>query len=124
MRSPKRILAAIFTTTTFTALAIVGTAEAASAEPCPSGATCAYAWINYDAHAGPVYGDNEDLGRYYQWTGAESIYNNGVHCDVYIYSAMFYGGTRYPLAKGSGWTNIYGKAIWHHALSNKWYNCR
>lgn len=69
-----------------------------------------------------MYGDNQDLGPSYQWTGAESIYNNGKRCDVYIYSDIYYGGTRYPLLKGSGWTNLHKQrpAIEWTAMSNKW----
>jgi hypothetical protein len=123
MRSTKRVFFVSAATILLASAATLGNTTAASADPCPSGAVCAYQDINWNGYPGPLYGNNEDLGAYYQWTSANSIYNNGKSCDVYIYSAMFYGGTRYPLARGTGWKNLNGKAIQEQALSNKWYNC-
>jgi hypothetical protein len=106
------------------AAGVVGlTAGPAAAESCPSGATCAYTTTNWASSAGPVTGNNKNLTGYSRWTGAESIYNNGKSCNVYIYSATGYNGSRYPLNKGTGWRTISGSAIWHHAYSNQWYGC-
>lgn len=95
----------------------------AVADTCPSGAVCAYAATNWSGTAYDVYQDNTSLTAYYGWTHAESIYNNGKSCNVYIYSGTNYGGSRYPLNRGTGWKSISGSAIWHHAYSNKWYGC-
>ncbi|GAA3774788.1 hypothetical protein GCM10022225_73200 [Plantactinospora mayteni] len=123
MRSPKRILAA-FGATAMLTTALVGIAAApASADPCPSGATCAYTSTNWAGAPGPVYGDNRDLSGFAKWRGAESIYNNGTSCNVYVYSGTGYSGVRYPLARGTGWTTLSGSSIWHHAYSNRWYGC-
>ncbi|GAB2933605.1 hypothetical protein GCM10027280_21770 [Micromonospora polyrhachis] len=122
MRLRKRVVAVLGATVMATA-GLVGIAAPASADPCPSGATCAYTSTNWSGAPGPVYGDNRDLSIYAKWRGAESIYNNGNSCHVYIYSKVGYAGSRYPLARGTGWQNIIGSALWHHAYSNLWYGC-
>ncbi|MEV0458251.1 peptidase inhibitor family I36 protein [Catellatospora methionotrophica] len=121
MRSPKQIIASIGLVGLMTTLAVGGLTGTASADACPSGATCAYTTTNWGGAPGPVYGNNTDLRSFAKWTGAESIYNNGTQCNVYVYSSTSYGGTRYPLNKGTGWKTISGSAIWHHAWSNKWF---
>lgn len=123
MRAVKQIAAAISVVGTLTTVAVLGVANPASADPCPSGATCAYTSTNWGGAPGPVYGDNNDLRSFPKWTGAESIYNNGTQCNVYIYSGINRGGTRYPLNRGTGWRTISGSAIWHHAYSNLWFGC-
>lgn len=123
MRSPKRILAAFGAAAMLTTVAVGLGAAPASAATCPSGATCAYTALNWASSAGPVYGDNTNLSVYTTWAGAQSIYNNGTSCNVYIYSGTSYGGVRYALNRGTGWKTISGSSIWHHAYSNKWYGC-
>ncbi|GIG87990.1 peptidase inhibitor family I36 protein [Plantactinospora endophytica] len=120
MRSPKRILATLGATAMLSTALVGITAAPASADPCPSGAACAYTNENWVGTAGPVYGDNNNLRQYATWNGAESIYNNGNSCTVYIYSALNRGGARYPLARGTGWRTLSGSSLWHHAWSNKW----
>lgn len=117
----RKILPISVAVASLTAGAVGLTAGPAAAESCPSGATCAYTTTNWTSSAGPVYGNNNDLTMYSRWTGAESIYNNGTQCNVYIYSSTGRHGTRYALNKGTGWRTISGSDIWHHAYSNLWY---
>ncbi|GHJ36596.1 peptidase inhibitor family I36 protein [Streptomyces sp. TS71-3] len=123
MHSLRRSLTALATTTALAAIATAGVTETASASACPSGAVCAYQDLDWRGVPGPLYGDNQDLTPYYQWTTANSIYNNGTRCDVYIYSYQWYRGTRYALNRGTGWKSLNGSAIQESALSNKWFNC-
>ncbi|MCF6525070.1 peptidase inhibitor family I36 protein [Streptomyces sp. JJ36] len=103
---------------------VAATASPAAASACPEGATCAYTSPNWAGSPGPVWQNNTNLSGYAKWRGAESIYNNGTYCNVYIYSGTNYTGTRYPLNLNTGWKSIAGSQIWHHAYSNKWYGSR
>jgi Peptidase inhibitor family I36 len=110
------------------ALAISGTAVAVSAAPaaadaCPRGATCGYTATNWVGTAYDVYADNRDLTMFAGFRYAESIYNNGASCNVYIYSERNHQGARYPLNRGTGWRSLAGSAIKDHAFSNKWFGC-
>ena len=119
----RHILAGSLAVAAVTAGAVSLGAGPAAAESCPSGATCAYTTTNWASAAGPVTGNNTNLTQFSKWTGAESIYNNGTSCNVYIYSSTGYHGTRYALNRGTGWKTIAGSDIWHHAYSNQWYGC-
>lgn len=121
MPNLKKLTATLGVTGALTASALLGTAGVASADACPSGATCSYSTTNYGGKPGPVYGDNNDLTGYYTWTHSESIYNNGTSCNVTIYSGTGRSGTAYPLNRGTGWKTTSGSKIWHHAYSNKWF---
>ncbi|MER7196061.1 peptidase inhibitor family I36 protein [Streptomyces flaveolus] len=116
-------VAAVFASLALAGAGIAVTAPSANADACPSGAVCAYAAENWWGTGDKKYGNNENLTDFFNWTNAESIYNNGTSCNVYIYSGTNYGGVRYPLNRGTGWKSIRGSSIWHHAYSNKWYGC-
>jgi hypothetical protein len=51
---------------------------------------------------------------------AESIYNNGKNCNVYLYPETNYKGGGILLNKGTGWKSISGSTLWHHTKSNYW----
>ncbi|MEU2965913.1 MULTISPECIES: peptidase inhibitor family I36 protein [Streptomyces] len=116
-------VAAVFASLALAGTGVAITAPSATADPCPSGAVCAYASTNWQKPPDKKYRDNRNLTDYFNWTNAESIYNNGASCNVYVYSGTNYGGVRYPLNRGTGWRSIAGSSIWHHAYSIQWYGC-
>ncbi|MEU2062495.1 peptidase inhibitor family I36 protein [Streptomyces sp. NPDC013455] len=103
-----------------------GTAEAAYS--CPSGALCAYTSTYGYGDRGAVYQDNRDLTGFYQFRGAESLWNAGTSCNVRVYSERNYTGHYWTLARGTGWYSLndvennpeLGTALYHHVYSNNW----
>ncbi|MEV4664073.1 peptidase inhibitor family I36 protein [Micromonospora echinofusca] len=95
------------------------TAAPASADPCPSGALCAYTQYDWGGAPGPVYDDNTNLLQYTKFANAASLYNNGKSCNVTVYYNTGYRAPAYNLNRGTGWRRL-GSNLYHHVGSNRW----
>ncbi|OPC77609.1 hypothetical protein B4N89_41670 [Embleya scabrispora] len=98
----------------------VGSATPAVADPCPSGALCAYLSANYAGDPGTVYGDNNNLLQYNKFNNAVSVSNSGTQCTVTIYSGLNKTGSHQAIPRGYGIGNLSGTPYYKNIASNKW----
>ncbi|GEB58669.1 peptidase inhibitor family I36 protein [Streptomyces gardneri] len=96
------------------------TATPAAADPCPSGALCAYLSTNYAGDPGTVYGNNSNLLQYNKFNNAVSVSNSGTQCAVRIYSGTGRTGSSVNIPRGYGIGNLAGSAFYKNVASNHW----
>ena len=103
------------------AAAAAALARAASA--CPSGDVCVWDGTNYSGSFHGIYGtESNDTGSY-DWTHAESVYNNGKSCVATVWTGENFTGTPRSFARRSGLSSLRGTDAWHHLYSNSWGQC-
>ncbi|MVO86399.1 hypothetical protein GPA10_16935 [Streptomyces sp. p1417] len=98
----------------------VGSATPATADPCPSGALCAYLSTNYSGDPGTVYGNNNNLLQYNKFNNAVSVSNSGTQCTVTIYSGLGRSGSDVDIRRGYGIGNLSGTPYYKNVASNHW----
>lgn len=118
----------------FAALAVMGATQtpAAAADSgetgvrarsdCPDGWFCVWPRANYQGEMQRVQYDNSDLFRHggaFE-NGVVSMYNNGNHCDVAVYTNTGYRGYGGTLKRGESVAGMPSTPIG----SNDWVNCR
>jgi hypothetical protein len=101
----------------------------ATAQPappsCPAQYVCGYTGPNYTGSMGALIGNNADLtGPGSIWQNVDSIYNNGVQCEVWMYRWKNYVGDGHVVGfrMQTGFKNLQTQApgIYHHTWSNHW----
>ncbi|MFD9205547.1 peptidase inhibitor family I36 protein [Streptomyces sioyaensis] len=98
----------------------LGSATTATADPCPSGALCAYLYANYAGDPGTVYGNNDNLLQYNKFNNAVSVSNSGAQCTVTIYSGLSRSGSPQSIPRGYGIGNLSGTPWYKNIASNHW----
>jgi Peptidase inhibitor family I36 len=113
-------------TTTHTASAATYIPAAQPAPPsCPPQYVCGYTGPNYTGQEGVLIEDNPDLTLYpIPWEHVDSIYNNGVQCEVWMYRWKNYlkDGHVVGFKMQTGFKNLQTQApgLYHHTWSNHW----
>ena len=98
-------------------------AAPASAHGCPSGDLCVWDGTNYSGSRYGIFGYSANDTGIYDFTHAESVFNNGVHCTAIIWTQVNFSGTPRALARGSGLSSLRYTDAWHHIHSNSWAQC-
>lgn len=111
---------------TIRASAATYTPTAQPAPPsCPYQYVCGYTGPNYTGSMGALIGNNADLTQYpVPWEHVDSIYNNGVQCEVWMYRWKNYvaNGHDVGFRMQTGFTNLKTQApgLYDHTWSNHW----
>jgi hypothetical protein len=116
-------------------LGMTGAAHAAVGAPalatglssCPSSYLCFWNVQNYDGAMGKFSGDNADWSIFKtsncssgSWSNcAESAYNHGTNCTVYLFDYTSYQGLYHSLARGDRTPNMFGDYL-NKVSSNRW----
>ncbi|WP_323095940.1 peptidase inhibitor family I36 protein [Intrasporangium sp. YIM S08009] len=110
-------------------LGLAGAANAGTSS-CPSGSFCFWNLQSYSGTMGHFAGDNADWSIYKttactsgSWSNcAESAYNHGTQCTVYMFDATGSEAWRYgyhSLARGDSTPNMFGDYL-NKVSSNRW----
>lgn len=103
-------------------------AVAAGLSSCPSSYLCFWYLQNYSSYMGKVSGNNSNWAvfsrpecpRTHTWSDcAESAYNHGTQCTVYLFDATGYAGGYHSLARGDRTPNMFGDYL-NRVSSNRW----
>jgi hypothetical protein len=98
-------------------------AAPANAHGFPAGDLCVWDGENYTGSFYGIYGYSANDTGIYDFTHAESVFNNGVHCTAIYWTQTNFSGTPRALARGTGLSSLRYTDAWHHVYSNSWAQC-
>lgn len=98
-------------------------AAAVNAHGCPAGDLCVYDGLNYTGSFYGIFGYSTNDTGIYDFTHAESVFNNGTSCTAIYWTGTDFTGTPRALARGTGLASLQYTDAWHHIYSNSWSQC-
>ncbi|HEY7143697.1 MAG TPA: peptidase inhibitor family I36 protein [Streptosporangiaceae bacterium] len=101
----------------------ISRAAAAAASACPKGDVCAWSGTHYTGSHHGISGTKANDKGSFDWSHAESVFNNGRRCNAIVWTRTNFSGTPRAFARGHGLASLRGTDAWHHLYSNSWAQC-